>query len=171
LRYRAQIALMLAPYLIGILIFTIIPALVGVPLAFTAYNALEPPVFNGLDNFAELLRDDVFHKAVVNSLIFVGLATPLRLAGALGLALLLLRRGRGIPIYRAAVYLPTVVPDGLFGIPGPPWMIEETSARIGIVILLSWQIGEGLVVCLAALQDVPRELYEQAAVDGGPSGA
>ena len=180
---------MLAPYLIGILVFTILPALAGVPLAFTAYNALEPPDFNGLENFAELLRDDVFHKAVANSLIFIALATPLRLIGALGLALLLLRRGRGIAIYRAAVYLPTIVPDfawaivwlwilnpiygpfnqflGLFGIPGPSWMVEETSARIGIVILLSWQIGEGIVVCLAALQDVPRELYEQAAVDGG----
>jgi multiple sugar transport system permease protein len=189
LSYRAQLALMLAPFLLGLLIFTVLPALAGLPLAFTDYNALEPPVFNGLANFSELLRDEVFHKSLGNSLIFIALATPLRLVGALGLALLLARRGRGIGAYRAAVYLPTVVPDfawaivwlwilnpiygpfnqflALFGLPGPAWMVQETSARIAIVIMLSWQIGEGLVVCLAALRDVPRELYEQVAIDGG----
>lgn len=186
--YRLQLGLMLAPYLLGIFALTIGPAIAGLPLAFTSYNALEPPVFNGLSNFRELVHDELFHKAVYNSLFFIGFATPLRLIGALGLALMLSRRGRGVGIYRAAIYLPTVVPDiawaiiwlwilnpiygplnqflSIVGLPGQPWMVQENSARFAIILMLSWQIGEGLVVCLAALQDVPRELYEQAAVDG-----
>jgi multiple sugar transport system permease protein len=188
LTYRAQLGLMLAPYLLGILVLIAIPALAGLPLAFTDYNALQPPVFTGFDNFVELWRDEVFHIAVKNTLFYIGIATPLRLAGALALALLLVAPIRGVRLYRVLVYLPTVIPDlawaivwlwilnpiygplnqflALFGINGPAWMVNETSARFAIVLMLAWQIGEGFVVCLAALQDVPRELTDQAAVDG-----
>lgn len=186
--YRVQLGLMLAPYLAGLAILVAIPALAGLPLAFTDYNALERPVFAGLDNFTELWRDDVFHTALFNSLSYIAVATPLRLAGALALALLLAAPMRGVRLYRMLVYLPTVIPDlawaivwlwvlnplygplnqflALFGINGPAWMLGATSARLAIVIMLAWQIGEGFVVCLAALQDVPRELTDQAAVDG-----
>lgn len=179
---------MLAPYLLGVAALVVVPALIGLPLAFADYNALEAPVANGLANFRELLRDDLFWRAIFNSLVYIGLAVPLRLLGALGLALLLFRRFRGVGGYRAAVYLPTVVPDiawallwlwvfnpiygplnqflALFGIPGPAWMIEEWGARFAIVFMMSWQIGEGLVVCLAGLGDIPGEVLEQSAVDG-----
>lgn len=186
--YRAQLGLMLAPYLAGLLLLIAIPALAGLPLAFTDYNALERPVFAGLDNFTELWRDQVFHTAIYNTLFYITAATPLRLFGALALALLLAAPIRGVRLYRVLVYLPTVIPDlawaivwlwilnplygplnqflALFGIDGPAWMVNETSARFAIVLMLAWQIGEGFVVCLAALQDVPRELTDQAAVDG-----
>ncbi len=179
---------MLAPYLIGVAALVVVPALIGLPLAFTDYNALEAPVVNGLANFAELLRDDLFRRSIFNSFVYIALAVPLRLLGALALALLLLRRFRRVGVYRAAVYLPTVVPDiawalvwlwilnpiygplnqflAIFGIPGPAWMIEEWGARFGIVFMMVWQIGEGLVVCLAALGDVPGEVLEQSSVDG-----
>jgi multiple sugar transport system permease protein len=182
---------MLAPYLIGLVVLTLIPAIAGLPLAFTSYNALEPPIFIGLDNFRELWRDELFHKVLRNTFIYISLATPARLVGALALALLLLRARRGIGLFRSAIYLPTIVPDiswaivwlwvlnplygplnqflGLFGLPQPAWMVREDTARLAIILMLSWQLGEGLIVCLAALQDVPKELYEQGAVDGASS--
>ena len=186
--YRGQLWLLLAPYLLGLAVLVVGPALLGLPLAFADYNALEPAAFVGLANFSELVRDPIFWQAVFNSGFYVALAVPLRLLGALGLALLLLRPFRDVGGFRAAVYLPTVVPDiawallwlwllnpaygpvnqllGVFGIPGPAWMIEEYGARFAVVLMMVWQIGEGLVVCLAALGDIPGEVLEQSAVDG-----
>jgi len=179
---------MLAPYLVGVVILVAIPALAGFGLAFTHYDAIRSPRFAGFDNFVDLFDDGVFRIAVGNSLLYIALAVPLRLSGALLTALLLLRPIRGIGIYRAIVYLPTVVPDmawaliwlwifnpiygplnqslALIGIDGPAWMIDHMSARLAIVLMMSWQIGEGFVVCLASLQNVSRDLLDQAAVDG-----
>ncbi|MBA3336980.1 MAG: sugar ABC transporter permease [Chloroflexia bacterium] len=188
LSYGAQLWLLLTPFLLGISFLVLLPALLGLPLAFTAYNALEPPVFVGLDNFVEMAGDRLFWLAIFNSLFYVALAVPLRIAGALIVALLLFRRMRGGGAYRAAFYLPSVVPDiawallwlwvfnpiygplnqflAIAGIPGPAWMVEEYGARFAIVFMMVWQIGEGLVVCLAALGDIPGETLEQSAVDG-----
>ncbi len=187
-RDRLPYLLMLAPYLVGLAVLVVLPAVAGFGLAFTNYNALEPPSFAGLANFRELLDDEIFRIAVGNSLLYIALAVPLRLGGALLTAVLLLRPRRGTQLYRAVVYLPTVIPDmawalvwlwilnpiygplnqslALFGIDGPAWMVDTTSARLAIVLMMSWQIGEGFVVCLAGLQDVPRDLLDQAAVDG-----
>lgn len=182
---------MLAPYLLGLSALVMVPALAGFGLAFTDYNALQPPRALGLDNFRELLRDELFRLAIANSLFYIVLAVPLRLLGALLMARLLLRPMRGVHAYRAIVFLPTVIPDmawalvwlwifnplfgplnqtlALLGIAGPLWLVDPTSARLGIVLMMSWQIGEGFVVCLAALQGVSRDLLDQAAVDGsGP---
>ena len=180
---------MLAPYLVGLAVLVVLPAIAGFGLAFTEYNALQPPRFAGLANFGELLHDDLFRIAAANSLLYIALAVPLRLLGALLTARLLLRPARGVRLVRAAVYLPTVVPDmawaliwlwilnplygplnqtlALLGIAGPPWMADHTAARLAIILMMSWQIGEGFVVCLASLQNVPRDLLDQAAIDGG----
>jgi multiple sugar transport system permease protein len=182
---------MLAPYLAGLAALIMIPAIAGFGLAFTDYNALQPPRFAGLANFRTLLGDEVFRIAIANSLVYIALAVPLRLFGALLTARLLLRPARSTRLYRALVYLPTVIPDmawaliwlwilnpiygplnqtlALIGIDGPSWMVDPTWARLGIVLMMIWQIGEGFVVCLASLQGVPRDLLDQAAVDGsGP---
>jgi multiple sugar transport system permease protein len=191
-RDRVQFGLMLAPYLIGLAALVVLPALASFGLAFTDYNALQPPQFAGLTNFRDLLDDEIFRIAVANSLFYIGLAVPLRLAGALLTARLLLRPRRGIHLYRASVYLPTVIPDmawaliwlwilnpvygplnqslALLGIDGPSWLVDHTSARLAIILMMSWQIGEGFVVCLASLQNVPRDLLDQAAVDGSSAG-
>ena len=180
---------MLAPYLIGLTLLVILPAVAGFALAFTEYSALQPPVFIGLANFRALLDDEVFRIALGNSLLYIVLAIPLRLIGALLTARLLLRPRRGIQLARAAVYLPTVVPDmawaliwlwilnpiygplnqaiALTGFAGPAWLADPAAARFAIVLMMIWQIGEGFVVCLAGLQAIPRDLLDQAAVDGG----
>jgi multiple sugar transport system permease protein len=184
-------ALMLAPYLIGLSLLVVFPALAGFGLAFLDYNAIETPRFAGLANFRELVDDEIFRIAIGNSLLYIGLAVPLRLIGALLTARLLLRPMRGTNLARATVYLPTVIPDmawaliwlwilnplygplnqtlALVGIEGPSWMVDPTSARLGIVLMMSWQIGEGFVVCLASLQNVSRDLLDQAAIDGSSS--
>ncbi len=115
-RDRRQLALMLLPYTFGLALLVALPALVTFALALTEYDLLRAPRFVGLDNFRELAGDDIFRTAMVNSFVFAAIAVPLRLGGALGLALLLHRRMRGAGTARSAVALPTVIPDVAYGL-------------------------------------------------------
>jgi multiple sugar transport system permease protein len=188
-RYKAELYALLAPYLGGTALLVVLPALLSFALAFTEFDALSPPVWRGLRNFQTLWHDRLFWIAVRNSLYFVVLAVPLRVLGALALALLLNQRRRGVGIYRVAVYLPTIIPDvayaliwlwifnpiygplnmilGSLGLPTPAWLVQANTAKLAIVIMSLFQIGEGFVVLLAGRQDVPEEYYQAAAVDGG----
>jgi len=185
---RLGLWLMLAPYLVGMALLWLGPALATLPLALTDYDALSPPRWVGAANLAALAADEIFRTSVFNSLLYVALTVPLRLLGALGIALLLSRPLWGGAPLRSVFFLPTVVPDiawalvwlwllnplfgpvngvlRLVGVEGPAWMVDPWGARFGVVLMMAWQIGEGLVVCLAALADVPGETIEQAAVDG-----
>ena len=133
---RRQLALMLAPYLFGITALVAIPAAVTFGLAFTEYDLLRPPEFNGLDNFRELARDDIFATALKNSLVFAAIAVPLRLGAALGLALLLHRRYTGVGAYRSSAALPTVIPDIAYGL---VWLWLFNPLYGPINLLLRWQ--------------------------------
>jgi multiple sugar transport system permease protein len=179
---------MLAPYLVGTLLLVAVPALASAALAFTAYDALSPPVFVGFDAFRAVAADPLAWIALGNSLVFVVLAVPIRLAGALGLALLLHRPRRGVGACRTAVYLPTVIPDvayaliflwlfnplhgpvnlllGRLGLPAPAWLADEGTARYPFVAMAALQVGEGFIVLLAALRGIPRDYYDAASVDG-----
>jgi multiple sugar transport system permease protein len=143
----------------------------------------------GFDAFRTIAADPRTAIALGNSLVFIVLAVPLRVAGALALALLLARRRRGVGVYRAAVYLPTVIPDvayalvwlwifnplfgpinlalGALGLPMPAWLADASTAKLPFVIMSAFQLGEGMVVLLAGLKDVPRDYYDAGAVDGG----
>jgi multiple sugar transport system permease protein len=182
---------MLTPFLIGLALLGVGPALAGLPLALSSFNLVQAPSFAGLNNFRELLDDDLFRQSLVNTLVYAGIAVPLRLAGALLLAVLMAAKLRGIVAFRGAVYLPTVIPDvawalvwlwvlnpvhgplnhmlGLAGVQGPQWFADGGSARAAVILMLFWQLGEGFIICLAALTGVPRDLLDQAAVDGGSS--
>ncbi len=116
LSWRAGLWLMLLPYLAGTLLLVGLPAALSAVLAFTTYDALTPPVFVGFANFRLLAADPIVTTAIGNSLFFILLAVPLRILGALGLALLLQRPRRGVAAYRAAAYLPTVIPDVAFAL-------------------------------------------------------
>jgi multiple sugar transport system permease protein len=194
-RERRQLALMAAPYVIGLAALVAGPALVTFALALTDYDLLTPAAWVGLDNFRELWHDNVFRTALLNSLVFAAIAVPLRLLAALGLALLLHRRVAAAGTARATVMLPTVIPDiaygllwlwlfnplygpinlllraggenGLtvFGRIPPQWLTDPNDARAAIIVMSLFTIGEGFVVLLVTRRSVPDELYELAAVE------
>jgi multiple sugar transport system permease protein len=181
-------ALLVLPYVLGSIVLVAVPALLTFVLAFTDFDALSPPSFVGLDSFRLALGDPLLLVAVRNSLFFIALAVPLRVGAALALALLLERRRRGVGGYRAAVYLPTVVPDAAYaliwlwvfnpvhgpvnlvlqalGLPLPAWLADPSTAKLVFVVMAVFQIGEGLVILLAGLAAVPPDLRDAAAVDG-----
>ncbi|MCU0496726.1 MAG: sugar ABC transporter permease [Anaerolineae bacterium] len=190
LNYRRTLRWMLLPYLMGTVILIVIPAIVTLILAFTQYDLLSPPSWYGFNNFRDLAQfDDILPRAMLNSLLFVLLAVPLRILGALALALFLEHRRRGVGLYRTAVYLPTLIPDVAYaliwlwvfnpiygplnqvleaiGIEGPGWLTDARFALPAIVLMSVFQIGEGFVVLLAGLHNIPRDYYDVAAVDGG----
>ncbi|GAB4578245.1 MAG: sugar ABC transporter permease [Anaerolineales bacterium] len=189
--YQRTMRLFLIPFFIGTLILVIIPALATVGLAFTEYKAIGIPEFNGFNNFRKLVASSYVRLSVYNTLFFLVLAVPARVLGALFLAMLLQRKGRLFGFFRAAVYLPTIIPEVAYaliwlwilnplygpinlvlmalGLPAPPWLADANLARVSIVMVLSFQIGEGFVILFAGLQQIPRSLYEAARVDGANS--
>ena len=116
LHERRQLAFMLAPYVLGLVALVALPAVVTFGLALYEYDLIQSARFVGVDNFRELLDDEIFRTALLNSLVFAAVAVPLRLVAALGLALLLHRRFRAVGTYRSASVLPTVVPDVAYGL-------------------------------------------------------
>jgi multiple sugar transport system permease protein len=186
-RESRHLALMLAPYLFGIAVLIALPAVITFVLALYEYDLVRSPRFIGLDNFRELLEDEVFRISLRNSLMFILFAVPLRLLGAVALALLLHRRFRGAGGYRTAAYLPSVVPDVAYALlwlwifnplygplnlaleavggPTPRWMTDPRAAQWAVIIMTLFQIGEGFLVALATRQSLPPELYELAELE------
>lgn len=187
-QYQGQVRLFVLPYLVGTLILTALPALATVGVAFTEYNSIQPPTWTGINNFVRLLNSVYVRQSLQNSIFFIALAVPLRLLGALLLALLLQTKRRGFGFHRAAIYLPTVIPEVAYalvwlwilnplygplnmalrgiGLPGPDWLVEPQTARLSIVLLSLFTIGEGFVVLLTGLKTIPKAYYEAATVDG-----
>jgi multiple sugar transport system permease protein len=176
------------PYLGGLTFLIAVPAIAALVLAFTEFSGIQPPTFNGVDNFTRMFGDPFFWNAVRNSFIFVLFFVPLRVLGAAGAALLLYKRSVGAAIARPIAYLPTVIPDIAYallwlwllnplygplsaaveaiGFTSPGWLTEPWLTRIAIAVMSAFQIGEGFVVALAARRALPASIYEAAAVDG-----
>ncbi|MGW6496871.1 carbohydrate ABC transporter permease [Nonomuraea angiospora] len=181
--------LFLLPWFAGLLLLTGGPILASLALSFTDFDLLTSPSFVGLDNYARMLTDDPhFVNAVRVTLIYVVFSVPLSGAFALLVAVLLNRPVRGIGVYRAAYYLPSLLggsvavailwrqifgADGLvndalsyFGIVGPSWISTPEYAIYTLVVLHIWQFGSPMLIFLAGLKQIPAELYDAAAVDG-----
>jgi multiple sugar transport system permease protein len=187
-RYQLSLYLLLTPFLLGVTALVVLPAALSLGAAFTSYDGLAPPVWSGLANFRAVASDGLFRTALANSALFVLLTVPLRTLLTLALALLLARPRRGVGLYRAAIYLPTVVPGvayalvwlwllnplygplnlllGAAGLPTPAWLADPRTALLALAFAALFQLGEGFVVLLAGLQEIPDEYYEQAALDG-----
>ncbi len=187
--YRLELWLLLAPFLVGAALLIGLPALLTVVLAFTEYDAFSAPVWSGLQNFRTIFQRDIFWIAVRNSLVFVALGVPLQLLGALALALLLHRPRPGVRHYRIAAYLPSVIPDvayaliwlwifnplygplntvlGSLRLPQPAWLADADTALLALVLMACFRVGEGMLLLIAALQGMPREYFQAAALDGG----
>nr|WP_145813146.1 sugar ABC transporter permease [Kribbella amoyensis] len=189
-RYQNGWALLfLAPWLIGFLAFTAGPMLMSLYLAFTKYDLLTAPKWIGWGNFGRMFGDDpLFLQSLKVTAIYVVVGTPLSLAFALAVAVVLNRGLRGLDFYRSAIYLPSLFGgsvaiavlwrkvfngDGLVnqilalvGITGPSWISEPHTALGTLIALEVWQFGAPMVIFLAGLRQIPREFYEAAQVDG-----
>ncbi|GGM06832.1 MULTISPECIES: carbohydrate ABC transporter permease [Micromonospora] len=182
----------LSPWLIGLMGVTAIPMLLSLYLSFTNYDILTPlgeVEWVGLANYERMFTGDPsYWHAVRVTLTFALVAVPLKLAAALGVALLLNRAWRGVGLFRSLFYLPSLLGgsvalaivwvnmfnrDGafnsflsLFGIQGKPWVNDPDWALQTLMVLAIWQFGAPMVIFLAGLKQVPTELYEAASVDG-----
>ncbi|MBI3307132.1 MAG: sugar ABC transporter permease [Candidatus Omnitrophica bacterium] len=185
----------LLPNLAGFFLFTSIPILVSLGLSFVSWDLFSPPVFVGFSNFTKLLADPLFWKYCGNT-VYLMLAIPLSMAGSLILALALNQKLKGIVFFRTVYFLPTIcsgvaiymlwilIYNPEFGvlnamitkfgqilglqILGPNWLHDETWAKPALIIMNVWGTvgGYNMILYLAALQGVPRDLYDAAEVDG-----
>ncbi|HWS34826.1 MAG TPA: sugar ABC transporter permease [Actinoplanes sp.] len=182
----------LSPWLLGLLTVTAVPMLMSLYLSFTNYDVLsdwESMEWVGLDNYRTMFTEDPsFWHAVRTTLVFALVATPLKLAAALGVAVLLNRSFKAAGLFRGLFYLPSLLGgsvalaivwvnmfnrDGAFnsflswfGIEGKAWVNDPDYALGTLILLAVWQFGAPMVIFLAGLKQVPTELYEAASVDG-----
>lgn len=179
----------ISPWIVGFLAFTLIPIGLSFYYSLCDYSLLQPPVFKGAGNYTTLLHDKIFWLALKNTLVYAAMALPLGLICALATALLLNSPIRGQAIYRAIVFLPSIVPAsaaamlwlwllnpklGLInfvlrnlGVQDPPgWIADKSWALPALAFISLWGVGNSVVIYLAGLQDVPRDLYEAAELDG-----
>lgn len=179
---------MLAPFAVGTAVLVALPAAITFAESLFEDDLVGPPRFTGLGNFTALAQDAVFREVLTTSVAFLALTVPLRVLGALGLALLLHRPRRGAAWQRGAVLLPVFAPEvaivvafafllnpvfgpvngvlGLVGLPQPAWFAAPGAALAGIVIVTAFSLGEGFLVALAARQQLPGELFELARLEG-----
>ncbi|WP_339276311.1 sugar ABC transporter permease [Paenibacillus sp. FSL W8-0426] len=182
--------LFILPWIIGFITFFMIPFGTSVFYAFTDARLPGATQYNfvGFDNFMHMMDDPVFFKSLLNTLYFVGFGVPIVTAGMLGLAMLLNFNVRGIALFRTFFYLPTLVPivatviiwrlvfnsefgilNGVLGALGMgkvDWIGGEHTIKPVIIMLQVWISGSGVLIFLAALKNVPKHLYEAAAIDG-----
>jgi multiple sugar transport system permease protein len=178
----------ISPWIVGFLAFTVFPVAASLYFSMCDYDVLQKPVWIGLLNYRDMVTDGVFWKSLYNTLFFAALFLPFGLILALGLALLLNQKARGRPAFRTIFFLPSLVPVvagamiwiwllngnfglvnhalGLLGIRGPQWLSDPVWTKPSIILMALWGVGNTMVIYLAALQDVSRELYESADIDG-----
>lgn len=180
--------LFLLPWTIGFLAFTLYPMVVSFVYSFSIYHARQPLEWIGLQNYADLLKDDLFWQSLYNTLYMVVIGVPLTLLASFICAVLLNLKVRGQSIYRVIYFLPSIVPTvastilwlwilnpqtgilntllGYVGIEGPNWMSNATWSKPGLILLGMWGMGGTIVIYLSGLQDVPVTLLEAAELDG-----
>ncbi|MFI6481104.1 carbohydrate ABC transporter permease [Nonomuraea sp. NPDC050663] len=179
--------LFILPWFLG-MAFTIVPFFASLYLSFTDYNLLNAPNWIGLDNFADMFADATWWQSVKVTVIYTFVSVPLSLAMALGVAMLLNRGVRGLPVYRAVFYLPSLLGGsvalvllwryifgldgivnaflGVFGIEKIAWTSDPDFTLTTLIILHIWTFGSPMVIFLAGLRQIPAMYYEAAAIDG-----
>ncbi len=177
------------PFIIGFLMFMIVPMCISLYYAFCDYNILSPPVFTGLKNFKRMFTDATFYQSLKVTFKFALISVPMRLVFALAVALLLFKSTKMTGVYRALYYLPSIIGgsvavailwkrlfsiDGLinkvlmaFGMEkGISWLGNTKTAIWTLILLAVWQFGSSMLIFLSALKQIPTSLYEAARVDG-----
>lgn len=187
-RRRGAIATMAGPSALGIVAFTLVPVVTVAVWSFTRYDLLSPPEYIGFDNYRFAADDPFLGSAVRNTVWMVVVGVPLQILVAIGLALLLARRGRVHTSVRAVVFLPSVLPPvaatlafgwlldpgrgpvnrllGALHLPEPLWFHDPVWAKPGLVLLGLWGVGPVMILFVAGLVRIPDQLYESAALEG-----
>ncbi len=178
----------LSPWIIGFLVFTAGPIGFSLYLSFCKWDVINPIEFVGLANYRYMARDPLIAKSLLNTAYYASLYLPLSISVALGLAMLLNQKVRGLGIFRTMFYLPTLTqgvatytlwsvvfePEGgplnrflrLFVSNPPGWLVEPKWAMPALVIMALWAVGGTMIIFLAGLQGIPPSLYEAADIDG-----
>ncbi|MCB0096694.1 MAG: sugar ABC transporter permease [Caldilineaceae bacterium] len=180
--------LFISPFILGFLLWFLIPALTAIWLTFTDWNLIRPPRYVGLDNILQLGRDTLFWQSLKVTTIFTLASVPVGLVVSFLLALLMNTRVRGISLFRTIYYLPSIVPAvasavlwawifntdfGLanvvltaLGLPKIQWLQDPSWALPALIIMSLWGLGATMVIYLAGLQGIPAVFYEAAEIDG-----
>ncbi len=176
-----------SPWVIGFCIFTAAPMLTSFYYSFTDWNMFQTGSFVGLKNYGKLLSDDMFWKALYNTLYYAVIYMVLSTILSLFVAVLLNYPLKGGRVFRTIFYIPTLVPvvvtsllffrvlapEGpinsllkLFGIQGPKWFLSAQWSKPALIMMSLWGLGTAFILLLSGLQGVPAELYESARIDG-----
>lgn len=178
-----------SPFIIGFLLFMIVPMMISLYYSLCDYNILSAPVFVGLKNYIKMFSDEVFFKTIGVTFFYALISVPLRLVFALLVAMLLLNSSRLTAFYRAAYYLPSIIGgsvavsilwkrmfaiDGVinkvlavFGMKDPvSWLGDKNTAIWTLILLAVWQFGSSMLIFLSSLKQIPPSLYEAASIDG-----
>jgi multiple sugar transport system permease protein len=182
--------LMSLPFILGFLLLTFGPMLVGLYASFTKWDIVSSPRWIGIDNYVRMFTgaDRYFYQSLKVTFTYVLISVPIHLVLNIVLASLLNMKLKGTNIFRSIFYLPYILPVvatvilwswvfnpdyGLInyalsriGITGPKWLVDQNYALLTIVIMNLQYVGFGMMVMLAGLQRVPKELYEAAEMDG-----
>lgn len=180
--------LFISPWIIGFFVFTAWPIIYSGYLSLTDYDVINDPSFVGLANYERLFEDDKVRLALQNTFFFTLIQVPLYVIVSLALALLLNKAGRSAGFFRTAFFLPKMTPPvavgilllllfngqsgminqalGWFGVDGPAWTTDPTWVKPGLILMSLWSVGASVIILLAALRNVPQELYDSARVDG-----
>lgn len=181
--------LYVSPWLIGFLGLTLGPLIFSLYASFTDYNITSKMNFIGIDNFQRMFTlDDLFWTSLLNTLYYVVFSVPLTTAGAILLALLLNQKIKGMKFFRTIYYLPAVLSGvavyflwmqllspstglvntvlGWVGIEGPAWLFDPEWTKPALLVMKMWSVGGGMLLYLASLQGVSKEMYEAAELDG-----
>ncbi len=189
-RRLARGLIFVSPWLLGLLLLGAYPLISSIYYSLHRYDLMRPAVFIGLSNYTELFTTDpTFKQALVNTFCYVGIGVPVSIISAFLAATLLNTKMLGRPVFRAIFYFPAIVPATVsatvwsfllnpqygainatlraFKLPIVPFLTSPTYAMPSVIsIAWVWGCGYTMVLFLATLQDVPRELYEAATVDG-----
>jgi multiple sugar transport system permease protein len=180
--------LFISLWIIGFLAFNIYPIIASLYYSFTEYHILKPKIWIGLANYALVFEDPLFVKALSNTIYMIIFGVSLSILLSFSCAVLLNLKIRRQSIYRMIYFLPSIVPTvaatllflwvlnpqvgflhsmrGKIGIVGPDWFKDPVWAKPGLIILNLWGMGQGIVIYLSGLQDVPVSLLEAAELDG-----
>ncbi|NQU41158.1 MAG: sugar ABC transporter permease [Lentisphaerae bacterium] len=181
-----------SPWIIGFLTFTLYPVGVSLYYSLCDYDVLSTPIWVGALNYRDMLTDEIFWKSLRNTFYFAAFSLPLGMVVSLLTAILLNQSIKGRSLFRAIFFIPSLVPvvagamvwiwilNGNFGLLNhalrqlgithpPQWLSDPAWTKPSLILMSLWGVGNTVVIYLAALQDVPRSLYESADIDGASS--